>query len=252
MQNHPTRSGPALPDQRSAGALMLVAAIASIVFVAIDPVAGGDDARAILQSMTANAPMHRIVHAVEMACLFGLAFGMASLAARLGAQRPVVRAGAMAYLAGSLAMLGAAVVDGFVTVDAASYFLRDGHSVETGREVVHMCYAVIQDLAMVSWFLQSIGVLALASALVRERGARRVGGVVGLVTGALPPIAILASYPRMDTAVVVGILLVQLAWNLVVAGLLLRRDDGAAASADGRARMPVPAGAVGSGPQAAL
>jgi len=209
--------------ERLAGFLMLAAAVASIVFVAIDPVSTGADARAILQSMTANAPTHRLVHAVEMACVLGLAFGMASLGRRIGADRPAVRLGTLAYLAGSVAMMGATVVDGFITGDAAAYFLGAGHSAETGREVVHMCYAVIQDLAMVSWFLQAVGVLAFGTALVGERGWARAAGVVGLVTGALPPLAIVATYPRMDTAVVVGILLAQLAWNAAAGVLLLRR-----------------------------
>ena len=234
-------AGTAPDRERIAGFLMLAAAVASIVFVAIDPVATGDDARTILQSMAASAPMHRLVHAVEMACVFALAFGMASLSARLGTRRPAVRAGCMAWLAGSLLMLGATVVDGFVTGDAASYFLGAGHDVERGREIVHLCYAVIQDLAMVSWFFQAVGVLALAAVLVRDRGANRVAGVVGLVTGALPPIAIVATYPVMDTGVVVGILVAQLAWNLAAATLLLRRPSAPTQATRHDAAQAVPA-----------
>ena len=234
-------AGIAPERERLAGTLMLAAAVASIVFVAIDPVATGADARAILQSMAANAPTHRLVHAVEMACVFALAFGMASLANRLGQHRPAVRAGCIAYLAGSVLMLGATVVDGFITGDAAGYFLGAGHDVERGRELVHMCYAVIQDLAMVSWFFQAAGVLALGASLVREPGARRVVGAIGLVTGALPPIAIVATYPVMDTAVVVGILLAQLAWNVAAASLLLRRADPGAHRAPIASTQAVPA-----------
>lgn len=210
-------------DTRAAGFLMLAATVASIVFVALDPVVSADTSRAILQGIVANGPAHRIVHAAELACVLCLAFGFTSLAARIGPRRPAVLGACVAYVAGCLAMVGAAITDGFVTGDVASYYLQAGHNVDTGREMIHLCYVVIQDLAAASWFFQSAGVLAMAVALLRERGLQRIVGVLGLATGAVPPIAIVATWPTMDTGVIVGILCAQAAWNAAAASLLLRR-----------------------------
>jgi len=209
-------------DTRAAGLLMLLATVASIAFVALDPVVSADSSRAILQAVVANGPAHRVVHAAELACVLCLAFGFTSLAVRVGPRRPAVLGACIAYVAGCLAMVGAAVTDGFVTGDVARYYLQAGHSADTGREMIHLCYVVVQDLAAASWFFQSAGVLAMALALLRGRGLPRAVGVLGLGTGALPPIAIVLTWPTMDTGVVVGVLLAQAAWNASAAFLLLR------------------------------
>ena len=212
-------------DTRAAGILMLAAAILSIVFVALDPEVAATTSRAILEGMVAIGPRHRAVHAVELACVLGLAFGFTSLAARLDTQRAAVRGGLIAYLVGCLAMMAAAVTDGFITGDVASYYLGAGHSVDTGREMIHLCYVVVQDFAAAAWCLQSVGVLALAAALLRDRGLPRVVGVLGLFSGAIPPIALVATWGEMDGGVVIGILLAQLVWNVAASVLLLRRPS---------------------------
>jgi len=223
MPSNETGHPAADADTRAAGLLMLVATAASIAFVALDPVVSADSSRAILQAIVANGPVHRVVHAAELACVLCLAFGFASLAARIGPRRPAVLGACVAYVAGCLAMVGAAITDGFVTGDVARYYLQAGHSADTGREMIHLCYVVVQDLAAASWFFQSAGVLAMALALLRGRGLQRAVGVLGLGTGALPPLAIVLAWPTMDTAVVVGVLCAQAAWNAAAATLLLRR-----------------------------
>jgi hypothetical protein len=220
-KNNPADEAPI--DTRAAGLLLGLAAVTSIVFVMLDPEVVETTSRAILQGVAAAAPTHRVVHAVELACVAGLGFGFASLAQRVGLRRPAVLAACLAYLMGCIAMLVAAVTDGFITGDVASYFLLPGHSVDTGREMLHVCYIVIQDFATASWFFQSVGVLALAWSLLPSPGLQRAVGWVGLATGALPPIAILATYPAMDGSVVIGILLAQLVWNVAAATLLIRR-----------------------------
>jgi len=221
---HPHDPAPGHPvDTRAAGILLALAAVVSIVFVALDPEVSAKTSRTILEALVANAPMHRLVHAVELACVAGLAFGFVSLASRLGWRRPAVLGACLTYLVGCVAMVVAAVTDGFVTGDVASYYLQPGHSVDTGREMIHLCYVVVQDFAAASWFFQSVGVLIMAGALLQRRGLQRIVGALGLATGALAPIAIVASYPAMDTTVVVGILLAQLVWNAAAATLLLNR-----------------------------
>ena len=226
MNTHESAGQPAIAahaDTRAAGFLMLTATVVSIVFVALDPVVVADTSRTILEGIVANRPTHRLVHAVELACVLSLAFGFTTLAARMGLRRPAVLGACIAYVLGCLAMVGAAITDGFITGDVAGYYLQAGHSVDTGREMIHLCYVVVQDFAAASWFFQSVGVLALAAALLRERGLPRIVGALGLATGALPPLAIVTTWPAMDTAVVVGILSAQMVWNAAAATLLLRR-----------------------------
>ena len=209
-------------DTRAAGILLALAAVVSIVFVALDPEVTAKTSRAILEAMVANTSAHRLVHAVELACVACLGFGFVSLGARLGLRRPAVIGACLAYLVGCIAMVVAAVTDGFITGDVASYYLQPGHSVDTGREMIHLCYVVVQDFAAAAWCLQSVGVLALAFTLLRERGLPRIVGALGLFSGALPPIALAATWGAMDGGVVMGILLAQLVWNVAASVLLMR------------------------------
>ncbi len=243
MKTHESAGRPAIAthaDTRVAGFLTLAAAVVSIVFVALDPVVVADTSRTILEGIVANGPAHRRVHAVELACVSSLLFGFVSLALRMGLRRPAVLGACIAYGVGCLAMVGAAITDGFITGDVAGYYLQAGHNVDTGREMIHLCYVAVQDFAATSWFFQSAGVLAMAVALLSEQGLPRIVGALGLATGALPPIAILATWPTMDTAVVVGILSAQVVWNAAAATLLLRQ-----------AAPPRPAIAMSPGPLAA-
>ena len=240
---HPHRdeSGPLAEhpiDTRAAGVLLALAAVVSVVFVALDPEVSATTSRTILEGVVANATMHRAVHAVELACVACLGFGFLSLASRIGLRRPAVIGACLTYLVGCFAMVVAAVTDGFITGDVASYYLLPGHSADTGREMIHLCYVVIQDFATASWFFQSVGVLTMACALLQRKGLQRAVGLLGLATGALAPIAIVATYPVMDTTVVVGILLAQMVWNVAAATLLLSRGTGPSLVAALQAAQP--------------
>lgn len=228
----PADAAPSLPFDEAAragdartrpAALALVAAtIASIAAVAFDPSVQAKGAHDILAALVQLAPVHRAVHVVEMAAVLSFSWAFLTLALRVGVRRPAVLAATIAYLAGMAAMLGATLFDGFVTPDVAATWLRPNHEAQAGLELVRLCGLLIQDLATLSWVLQSVGVLAVSTALMADGEGRRRLGIVGLVTGALPLAAVLA-VPQIDVAVIIGILLAQAAWNLGCAALLLRR-----------------------------
>jgi hypothetical protein len=79
----------------------------------------------------------------------------------------------------------------------------------------------LTDIAKVAWVFQSVAVLSWAVALLQDRGSRRALGVVGLVAGATPAIAVFVVGSHMTATVVVGILLLQGVWNLAAAAQLL-------------------------------
>jgi hypothetical protein len=217
-------------DTRAAGALMIAATIVSIAFILLDRGASGTGARAVLESLAAIAPWRRLVHIVEGACVLAFAFGTASLALRLDVRRPAVLFGGLAALGGAMAMLGAAVSDGFITSDIAVRYLMPNHEAQAGLELVRFAGIAVQDLATMSWVLQSVGVMALSAALVADGGFHRRIGVIGFVT-ALPVIAIVTLAPFIDPPMIVAILGAQMGWNLASAWLLLRREPEAGLAA---------------------
>src|SRR4249920_2429689 len=113
-----------LQRTRAAGVAIAVATIVSTIFVALDRSGGGSNPLEILQGIARLQNLKELVHAVAIASVCGYAFGYSVLARRLGLHRPLVLAGLVVYLLGCVAMIGATILDGFVTphiaVDAIS------------------------------------------------------------------------------------------------------------------------------------
>jgi hypothetical protein len=210
-------------DTRPAGIAIAVSAIASIVFVALDEGARGKDALSIMQSMVATQPMHQFVHVVAMTCLAGLMYGYTVLSQRLGLNRAPVVIGLTSYGLGTVLMLLAAVIDGFVSTDAAAMFVSGAPAAaETGYQIIRTLSGVLlPDLARVAWVFQSVAAISWSIALLRERGMQRTVGAIGLVAGALPAVIVSIVGTQMTDAIVVGILLAQAVWNLAAATLLV-------------------------------
>jgi len=211
------------PD-RWAAAGMALAATLSIVVVALDPEVRVRGARAVLEAVARDASIHRGVHVAENLFILLLAHGVASLGLRLGLSRPAVRFGLLAYGAGALMMLAATTFDGFITPAIAAAWLAPSHDAGAGLEAIRLAGIAVQSFATVSWGLESLGALALSTALLASGGGRRRLGALGLVAAAAPMVALAVSGPDMDTMAVVGILLTQAVWNLTCAAALWRRD----------------------------
>jgi len=214
-------------DTRTAGFAIAASAIASIVFVAIDEGARGKDALSIMQSMLAGQSMHQLVHVVAMACLGGFLYGYSVLSQRLGLHRTPVMIGLISYALGTVLMLLATVIDGFVSTDAAAMYVGGAPAgIEQGFQIVNLLSgALLPDLARVAWVFQSVAAIAWACALLRERGMQRAVGVIGLLAGGLPAAIVFVVGSRMTDAVVVSILLSQGIWNIAAASVLIVRGD---------------------------
>lgn len=234
-QEHAARS-----VARGAGLIIIVSALASIVAVALDTGAQGRDPLSILQSMVAIRESHQLVHVVAMACIGGLMFGFTVLAQRLGLRRAPVLAGLIAYGAGSMLMLVATIIDGFISTDTAALFVtKSPEAVRVGYWLIQAVAGVaLTDIARVAWVCQSLAAVAWSLALLRDTGWARKVGMAGVVIGALPGVAIVAAGANMTQTLVVGVLLLQGVWNLGAAACLLAGAMGARMTAP--ASMPRP------------
>jgi hypothetical protein len=217
---------PSAGSLRTAGVAILLSAIVSIGFVAIDPPASGNNVHSILQSLVEIAPLHQWVHGVAMACITGLMFGYAVLSRRLGLQRTPVLLGLIAYAMGSMLMLIGTVIDGFVSTDTAALFLS---GTEQAQQFAYWLIRALEsvlltDIARVAWVLQSVAAIAWSIALLRNRGLDRAVGIVGLAAGGMPAVAVFYAGSAMSTTTVVAILLVQGIWNVAAALWLLRKQ----------------------------
>ncbi|WP_199100206.1 hypothetical protein [Dyella sp. ASV21] len=211
-------------DIRLAGLAILASAIVSTATVALDRGASGSTTQEILQSMVRIQSWHQNVHVVAMACLCGLMYGFTVLSQRLDLRRAPVLIGLITYALGSALMLVATILDGFISTGIAADFVNGTpEAMQAARWMIHVVESIaLTDIARVAWVLQSVAAIAWSVALLRDPGARRVVGYIGLVAGGLPAAMVIAAGARMDLSIVVGTLLLQAVWNLAAGVLMLR------------------------------
>jgi len=218
---------------RTAGIAIAAAALVSTAFVALDRSGGGHDPRSILEGIARLQFLKEAVHGVAIASVCAMAFGFATLARALGLQRPAVLAGLVCYLFGSAAMIGATILDGFVTPHVAVDAIAAAPArLAFAYDLVHYLNLVLNDLAKLGWVLQAAGSLAWSSVLLAGRGAGRATGAVGLLSSLAVLGLIAASATSMTMTALLSVLVAQLAWNLA-AGIFLVRGRRGSADASG-------------------
>jgi hypothetical protein len=214
-----------LHGSRTAGVAIALATVVSTVFVALDRSGGGQTPQQVLDGIAGLATLKEVVHGVAIASVCAYAFGYASLARRLGLERPNVLAGLVAYLLGCVAMVGATLIDGFITPHIAiGAAAASPERVQFAYDLVHFLGLILNDMAKLGWILQAAGTLAWSLTLLRMGGAARVVGGIGLVSSALVCAIVFASGISMSMTALLSVLLAQLLWNLAAALLLMRRD----------------------------
>jgi len=215
---------PALGGARLAGFAILASALVSTATVALDRGASGKTTQEILQSMVQIQSWHQNVHVVAMACICGLMYGYTVLSQRLDLRRTPVLIGLITYALGSMLMLGATLLDGFISTGIAADFANGTpEAMQAARWMIHVVEAIaLTDTARAAWVLQSVAAIAWSLALLRDAGTRRVVGYIGLVAGGLPAVMVIATGSKMDLGVVIGTLLLQAVWNLAAGVLMLR------------------------------
>lgn len=220
---------PARDDARLAGLVILASAIVSTATVALDRGASGKTTQEILQSLVQIQAWHQNVHVVAMGCLCGLMYGFTVLCQRLDLRRAPVLFGLITYALGTVLMLGATLLDGFISTGIAADFVNGTpEAAQAARWMIHVVESIaLTDTARVAWVLQSVAALAWSVALLRDAGARRVVGYIGLVAGGLPAAMVIIAGAQMDLSVVIGTLLLQAMWN-IAAGVLMLRERVAA------------------------
>lgn len=226
--NAPVGSNPAAHPTRSAGIAIAAATIVSTIFVALDRSGGGSNALEVLQGIAKLQVLKEVVHGVAIASVCAYAFGYAALARRLGLARPLVLAGLTLYLFGCVAMIGATILDGFVTPHIAMDAIAGStYAVKFAYALIRSVGIVLNDLAKLGWILQAVGTLAWSFELVRDGGFNRAIGVIGLSSSGMVIALIAGSATNMSMTSLLSVLLAQLIWNVAAAVLLVRASTSA-------------------------
>jgi len=210
-------------------AALVIAATTGLVLVALShhPVlASPGTASDILAQLAAQERPDGFIHGALILMLAMLAAAYSVFGGLLGATRPSVTLAASAYRLGCWLMVGAMLLDGFVTPQLARVYL--GASAQDTALVLAVlrCISIaIQVLTKLGFLAMCVACLAWAYALLADRGHGRWApwcAVSGVLAAVLPATVILASDIRLAPASLMALFAIHAVWNLLVAGLLFQ------------------------------
>jgi len=208
---------------RLAGVILLAASVLEIAVMAHHPTVHRADIAEVVEQISRLAWLDGVVHGVLMGLMLLVVYGFSEFALRRGLERPLIRAGAIAYGAGALVMLGAALVDGFVVTGVAS-LTPHGTAVDLqiNAQLLILCRVMNQSCANFGVVAMSAGIGCWSLDLLRDGGQRRMTGVLGCLVSAVPAIALMCGLMHLDVHGMMAVLLLQALWNVAVGVLMLR------------------------------
>lgn len=216
------------------GALAFLFATAMIiVFLAHHPVVGGAfTAREGLERIIQLGNQDELVHAFISIAVAALLYGAIELGLALGLSHAPTAFGLASYGAGCVFVIGAMLLDGFVTPMTAARLSQEGALAASAGPSWIVISASIQVLTKAG--LCGIGTgMALLSAACWRRPGGRIVAVLGPLAGLLPPLAAVLMGARMNPHILLLMASAQGCWNLAAGAFLWRR----------RAEARTPAGA---------
>lgn len=208
-----------------AGILLLVVTLLEVLAMAHHPSVATADIGHAVRRIGELSRLSGLVHGALMALLLLTLYGLSEFAMRRGPARPLIRAGAIAYGAGTIVMLGAALVSGFVIGDAAALLPHDtAVDLQINRQVLILCGILNQACANCAVVAMSIGIGLWSVDLLRDRGTTRLIGILGCVVCVVPMAALLSGVMRLDVHGMRTVVLVQAPWTLAIAAWLILVD----------------------------
>lgn len=218
------RYGPATGDPRSAGIAILVGAALLLAVIATHPIPHTHAEGGIVEGIRRAAHASRVVHAVAIAGSCVLLVGFWGLASVLDLRHTINRAGFVAYALGTLAMIGAAIVNGFVVVSMAEWpGATESAVLERIHPLLALCRVVNQTCTQVGVVAISAAVLLWSISLLHRNGASRVTGTMGLLAGVIPAAAMLHGTITMNLHGLAVFVLPLAAWSAACAVRLIQR-----------------------------
>jgi hypothetical protein len=206
---------------RRAGIVLVAATIVSILAMAHHPSVGSHDPGAAIAEIGTKATLNRIVHGVLIALMGLEAYAFTVFADRIGARRDMVRVGFVAYAIGIGAMIGAALISGFIVTRLASHYAEAGTDPSAFANLASLAMAGNQSLAQLGVIAISAAILAWSVALLHDR-AQRWLAIVGFAASVLPALALVAGVIRLDVTGMTLVVVAEAVWNVAVGVALIR------------------------------
>jgi len=209
-------------EARLAGVLLVAATLLSILMMAHHPSASTHDPASLAADIAGSATLSRVVHGVLIAIIGVELYAFVVFSGRITPGRSAARAGFVAYAIGAGAMMGAALISGFIVSSLGVYYAGTADPAPF-VDFARLCMTGNQALAKLGVAAMSAAIVLWAVALLHDRARARWLAIVGFAAGLAPAIALFAGAIRLDVHGMLLVVIAQAIWNLA-AGTELIRD----------------------------
>lgn len=204
------------------GWILAIASLIALAFIAHHPEADFHNPTNGLENMSAIGPAGRIVHGTLIFMVLLFAIGFTGFALKIGIKHPLVMAGWISYIIGTMAMIQAASIDGFLLTDISNKMSANR---QLAYDLIHLSMIYNQILARLGFCLMALGAIFWGIALIHFNGIKRLIGFSSFLIGAVSVAFVLINSDRIDVKVLLLYMIVQLVWHLIIATWMIRSKE---------------------------
>lgn len=197
--------------ERSSGAAMIAGILAGTAALAHHPVLDHARAGSAAAALRAIDGVNAWVHGAAIAATVLFAACLATYTNLRGWQRALPRSAAIVFLVGTVLMVLAGLIDGFIT----PRLIRNGAIVASADPIARLLWACNQALTVLASACIAAAMALWSLDLLRNPPVRRILGLVGLVLAAATAVVLV----RADGSI--GVAQMQLIWALIGGWCLL-------------------------------
>jgi hypothetical protein len=178
-------------DLRTAGWLLVILPLLSLLALAHHPTTAAHNAHEAMSQLAGIVTAAQVVHGALIAMQCGMLYALLSWLVSRNLLRAVPRAAAIMLLLGTVGVIGAALVDGFIVAPLATYPHDGDPNLAIMDQLIRFSMTLNQVLILAGESAMSAGIaLVSIDLLSSERGGRWVGSF-GLVLGSVSLVALL-------------------------------------------------------------
>ena len=207
---------------RPAGIILGLGSIIMLLFMALHPVVHAHDPGGLVAEMARIEAINAVVHGTLLGNQGLILLGLLGFAERLGLRRTLVRAGLIAAAMGTIALSGAALLNGFILPGLVAGHAGGGGSFEALPPLLMLAHQTSVALIYVGIPAMSAAVLAWSLVLMRRGGASSAIGGAGVICALLPVIALATGHLPINVHGFGAFVLVQSIWYLAIALQMVR------------------------------
>lgn len=206
---------------RAAGVVLIASTLLGVAVMAHHPTTSASGLAQSFDQMQRLARLSAWVHGILIALMLGSFYGLTELAYQRGLRRSLVRIGLITYATGTVAMVGAALISGFVTTQVAGFATStSGADIETTGQLIKLCWLLNQAMAKLGVIAMSAGILAWSFDLLRSGKLVRLTGAVGVLVGMASVAALMIGVLSLNVHGMMLVVVTQAIWTVMI-GILL-------------------------------